>query len=109
MISAKDATGTYSDTVKTHLRAQTIAIKNDLPCIYLVDSGGAFLMQQAQVLLDRLYFGRLFYYWTQIVGPVVTPPVWALAVSCPVDIGWPLLGTSASMSILVGFQTYKDL
>jgi 3-methylcrotonyl-CoA carboxylase beta subunit len=66
MILANDATvkgGTYYPiTVKKHLRAQTIAMENDLPCIYLVDSGGAFLMQQAQVFPDRFHFGRIFYH-----------------------------------------------
>jgi 3-methylcrotonyl-CoA carboxylase beta subunit len=65
MIIANDATvkgGTYHPiTVKKHLRAQEIALQNDLPCIYLVDSGGAFLPQQAQVFPDKEHFGRIFY------------------------------------------------
>ena len=63
---ANDATvkgGTYFPiTVKKHLRAQTIALENDLPCIYLVDSGGAYLPQQAQVFPDQGHFGRIFYH-----------------------------------------------
>jgi 3-methylcrotonyl-CoA carboxylase beta subunit len=65
MIVANDATvkgGTYYPlTVKKHLRAQEIAEQNHLPCIYLVDSGGAFLPLQADVFPDREHFGRIFY------------------------------------------------
>ena len=54
--------GTYFPiTVKKHLRAQEIAMENDLPCIYLVDSGGAYLPKQAEVFPDKLHFGRIFY------------------------------------------------
>ena len=48
-------------TVKKHLRAQEIALENRLPCVYLVDSGGAFLPLQAEVFPDRDHFGRIFY------------------------------------------------
>src|SRR5579884_2816095 len=65
LIIANDATvkgGTYFPmTVKKHLRAQEIAMQNNLPCIYLVDSGGAFLPLQADVFPDREHFGRIFY------------------------------------------------
>lgn len=65
VIVANDATvkgGTYFPmTVKKHLRAQEIAFENALPCIYLVDSGGAFLPMQADVFPDRDHFGRIFY------------------------------------------------
>ena len=65
MIVANDATvkgGTYYPiTVKKHLRAQEIARQNRLPCIYLVDSGGAFLPRQDEVFPDRDHFGRIFY------------------------------------------------
>lgn len=65
MIVANDATvsgGTYYPmTVKKHLRAQEIAAANRLPCIYLVDSGGAMLLQQDEVFPDREHFGRIFY------------------------------------------------
>ena len=65
IIVANDATvkgGTYYPmTVKKHLRAQEIAEQNHLPCIYLVDSGGAFLPLQAEVFPDRDHFGRIFY------------------------------------------------
>ena len=54
--------GTYFPiTVKKHLRAQEIALENRLPCVYLVDSGGAFLPLQAEVFPDRDHFGRIFY------------------------------------------------
>ena len=65
VIIANDATvkgGTYYPmTVKKHLRAQTIAAENRLPCIYLVDSGGAFLPMQDEVFPDREHFGRIFF------------------------------------------------
>jgi 3-methylcrotonyl-CoA carboxylase beta subunit len=65
MIIANDATvkgGTYYPlTVKKHLRAQTIAQQNRLPCIYLVDSGGANLPRQDEVFPDREHFGRIFF------------------------------------------------
>jgi 3-methylcrotonyl-CoA carboxylase beta subunit/propionyl-CoA carboxylase len=65
MVVANDATvkgGTYHPiTVKKHLRAQDIALQNRLPCVYLVDSGGAFLPLQAEVFPDRDHFGRIFY------------------------------------------------
>ena len=64
VIVANDATvkgGTYFPlTVKKHLRAQEIALQNHLPCVYLVDSGGAFLPLQAEVFPDRDHFGRIF-------------------------------------------------
>ena len=65
VIIANDATvkgGTYYPmTVKKHLRAQTIAAENRLPCIYLVDSGGAFLPMQDEVFPDKEHFGRIFF------------------------------------------------
>src|SRR5882757_9388388 len=65
VIVANDATvkgGTYYPmTVKKHLRAQEVALHNHLPCIYLVDSGGAFLPEQDDVFPDREHFGRIFY------------------------------------------------
>ncbi|WP_349897174.1 carboxyl transferase domain-containing protein [Parafrigoribacterium soli] len=65
LVISNDATvkgGTYFPmTVKKHLRAQEIALENRLPCIYLVDSGGAFLPMQDEVFADRDHFGRIFY------------------------------------------------
>jgi 3-methylcrotonyl-CoA carboxylase beta subunit/propionyl-CoA carboxylase len=65
LIVANDATvkgGTYYPlTVKKHLRAQEVALQNQLPCVYLVDSGGAFLPMQADVFPDREHFGRIFF------------------------------------------------
>src|SRR5437763_5945976 len=65
MVVANDATvkgGTYYPaTVKKHVRAQQIALENHLPCVYLVDSGGAYLPLQADVFPDRDHFGRIFY------------------------------------------------
>ncbi|HNS27303.1 MAG TPA: carboxyl transferase domain-containing protein [Steroidobacteraceae bacterium] len=65
LVIANDATvkgGTYYPlTVKKHLRAQQVALENALPCVYLVDSGGAFLPLQDEVFPDREHFGRIFY------------------------------------------------
>jgi acetyl-CoA carboxylase carboxyltransferase component len=70
VIVANDATvkgGTYYPmTVKKHLRAQEIALENRLPCLYLVDSGGAFLPLQADVFPDREHFGRIFFNQAQL-------------------------------------------
>jgi 3-methylcrotonyl-CoA carboxylase beta subunit len=70
MIVANDATvkgGTYYPiTVKKHLRAQEVAAQNRLPCVYLVDSGGAFLPRQDEVFPDRDHFGRIFYNQAQM-------------------------------------------
>jgi len=69
-IVANDATvkgGTYFPiTVKKHLRAQEIALQNRLPCVYLVDSGGAYLPLQDEVFPDREHFGRIFYNQAQL-------------------------------------------
>jgi acetyl-CoA carboxylase carboxyltransferase component len=76
MIVANDPTvkgGTYfPETVKKHLRAQTIAEENNLPTIYLVDSGGAFLHLQANVFPDRDHFGRIFYNIARMSGKGIT-------------------------------------
>jgi 3-methylcrotonyl-CoA carboxylase beta subunit/propionyl-CoA carboxylase len=70
MVIANDATvkgGSYHPvTVKKHLRAQEVAGENRLPCVYLVDSGGAFLPLQAEVFPDRDHFGRIFYNQAQL-------------------------------------------
>src|SRR4051794_5018381 len=72
VLVANDATvkgGTYFPiTVKKHLRAQEIATQNHLPCLYLVDSGGAFLPLQAEVFPDRDHFGRIFYNQARMSG-----------------------------------------
>jgi 3-methylcrotonyl-CoA carboxylase beta subunit len=69
-VVANDATvkgGTYyPETVKKHLRAQEVALQNRLPCVYLVDSGGAFLPLQDEVFPDRDHFGRIFYNQAQL-------------------------------------------
>src|SRR5512134_2467761 len=70
VVVANDATvkgGTYYPmTVKKHLRAQEVALENRLPCLYLVDSGGAFLPLQDEVFPDRDHFGRIFYNQAQL-------------------------------------------
>jgi acetyl-CoA carboxylase carboxyltransferase component len=85
MIVANDATvkgGTYFPiTVKKHLRAQEIAEENSLPCIYLVDSGGAFLPLQAEVFPDRDHFGRIFYNQARMSARKI-PQISAVLGSC---------------------------
>ncbi len=85
VIVANDATvkgGTYFPiTVKKHLRAQEIAEQNHLPCIYLVDSGGAFLPLQADVFPDREHFGRIFYNQAQMSARRI-PQIAAVMGSC---------------------------
>ncbi len=70
VVVANDATvkgGTYyPETVRKHLRAQEVALYNRLPCVYLVDSGGAFLPRQDEVFPDREHFGRIFYNQAQL-------------------------------------------
>lgn len=85
MLVANDATvkgGTYFPiTVKKHLRAQEIARENRLPCIYLVDSGGAFLPLQAEVFPDRDHFGRIFYNQAQMSAEGI-PQIAVVMGSC---------------------------
>ncbi|MGH2374654.1 MAG: carboxyl transferase domain-containing protein [bacterium] len=82
---ANDATvkgGTYYPmTVKKHLRAQEIALQNHLPCVYLVDSGGAFLPLQDQVFPDREHFGRIFYNQARLSAAGI-PQIAAVVGSC---------------------------
>ena len=84
-IAANDATvkgGTYYPlTVKKHLRLQEIAEQNHLPCIYLVDSGGAFLPLQAEVFADRDHFGRIFYNQARMSASGI-PQIAAVMGSC---------------------------
>jgi 3-methylcrotonyl-CoA carboxylase beta subunit len=85
VIVANDATvkgGTYYPiTVKKHLRAQEVALQNRLPCIYLVDSGGAFLPRQDEVFPDREHFGRIFYNQATMSAKGI-PQVAAVLGSC---------------------------
>ncbi len=85
VIVANDATvkgGTYFPiTVKKHLRAQEIALENGLPCIYLVDSGGAFLPLQSEVFPDRDHFGRIFYNQAQMSAQGI-PQISVVMGSC---------------------------
>ena len=68
-------------TVKKRLRAQEIALENHLPCVYLVDSGGAFLPLQADVFPDRDHFGRIFYNQARMSAAGIrrSPSSWAHA------------------------------
>src|ERR671913_627130 len=85
LIVANDATvkgGTYYPiTVKKHLRAQQVALDNRLPCVYLVDSGGAFLPLQDEVFPDKGHFGRIFYNQAQMSAKGI-PQVAAVMGSC---------------------------
>ncbi|QBQ54750.1 carboxyl transferase domain-containing protein [Nitrosococcus wardiae] len=85
MVIANDATvkgGTYYPmTVKKHLRAQEIAAENHLPCLYLVDSGGAYLPMQDQVFPDRDHFGRIFYNQAQMSAQGI-PQIAVVMGSC---------------------------
>ncbi|MBP8535131.1 carboxyl transferase domain-containing protein [Streptomyces sp. MK37H] len=85
VVVANDATvkgGTYYPmTVKKHLRAQEVALENHLPCVYLVDSGGAFLPMQDEVFPDRDHFGRIFYNQARLSGSGI-PQVAAVMGSC---------------------------
>ncbi len=85
LIVANDATvkgGTYFPiTVKKHLRAQQIAEENHLPCLYLVDSGGAFLPLQDEVFPDAHHFGRIFYNQAQMSAKGI-PQIAAVMGSC---------------------------
>ncbi len=85
MFVANDATvkgGTYFPlTVKKHIRAQEIAMKNHLPCIYLVDSGGAFLPKQDEVFPDRDHFGRIFFNQAQMSSKGI-PQIAVVLGSC---------------------------
>jgi acetyl-CoA carboxylase carboxyltransferase component len=85
VVVANDATvkgGTYYPlTVKKHVRAQEVAEQNHLPCIYLVDSGGAFLPMQADVFPDREHFGRIFYNQARMSAKGI-PQIAAVMGSC---------------------------
>src|SRR3954464_8769624 len=85
LIVANDATvkgGTYYPiTVKKHLRAQEVAAQNRLPCLYLVDSGGAFLPRQDEVFPDREHFGRIFYNQANLSAEGI-PQIAAVLGSC---------------------------
>jgi len=85
VIIANDATvkgGTYFPiTVKKHLRAQEVALENHLPCIYLVDSGGAFLPLQSEVFPDKEHFGRIFYNQAQMSAKGI-PQIASVMGSC---------------------------
>ena len=85
LIVANDATvkgGTYYPmTVKKHLRAQEVAQQNRLPCVYLVDSGGAFLPKQDEVFPDRDHFGRIFYNQATLSGAGI-PQIAVVMGSC---------------------------
>ncbi|MEU1662780.1 carboxyl transferase domain-containing protein [Streptomyces sparsogenes] len=85
VVIANDATvkgGTYYPmTVKKHLRAQEVALENRLPCVYLVDSGGAFLPMQDEVFPDRDHFGRIFYNQARMSGAGI-PQIAAVLGSC---------------------------
>ncbi len=85
IIVANDATvkgGTYvKETLKKHLRAQEIALQNNLPCVYLVDSGGIYLPEQENLFPDRDHFGRIFYNQAQMSAQGI-PQISVVMGSC---------------------------
>jgi 3-methylcrotonyl-CoA carboxylase beta subunit len=85
LVISNDATvkgGTYYPmTIKKHLRAQEIALENGLPCVYLVDSGGAFLPKQDEVFPDKEHFGRIFYNQAKMSAAKI-PQIAAVMGSC---------------------------
>eukprot|EP00128_Syssomonas_multiformis_P007736 Colp12_sorted_trinity150504_noHs@35900 len=105
VIVANDATvkaGTYYPiTVKKHLRAQEIAMQNKLPCIYLVDSGGANLPRQADVFPDREHFGRIFYNQANLSAAKV-PQIAVVMGSC--TAGGAYVPAMADESVIVRNQ-----
>jgi 3-methylcrotonyl-CoA carboxylase beta subunit len=105
MIIVNDATvkgGTYYPlTVKKHLRAQEIAAANNLPCIYLVDSGGAFLPLQDEVFPDRDHFGRIFYNQANLSAQNI-PQIAVVMGSC--TAGGAYVPAMADESIMVRNQ-----
>jgi 3-methylcrotonyl-CoA carboxylase beta subunit len=105
MVVANDATvkgGTYYPlTVKKHLRAQAIAEQNRLPCIYLVDSGGAYLPLQDEVFPDREHFGRIFYNQANMSARNI-PQIAAVMGSC--TAGGAYVPAMADESIIVREQ-----
>jgi len=105
VIVANDATvkgGTYYPiTVKKHLRAQEIAAENRLPCIYLVDSGGAFLPKQDEVFPDRDHFGRIFYNQANLSAAGV-PQIAVVMGSC--TAGGAYVPAMADESVIVREQ-----
>jgi acetyl-CoA carboxylase carboxyltransferase component len=105
MILANDATvkgGTYFPvTVKKHLRAQEIALENRLPCVYLVDSGGAFLPLQAEVFPDRDHFGRIFYNQARM-SALGVPQIAAVMGSC--TAGGAYVPAMSDEAVIVGGQ-----
>ncbi len=105
VVVANDATvkgGTYFPvTVKKHLRAQEIALENRLPCIYLVDSGGAFLPLQDEVFPDREHFGRIFYNQARMSGLGI-PQIAVVMGSC--TAGGAYVPAMSDESIIVADQ-----
>lgn len=105
MIIANDATvrgGTYYPiTVKKHLRAQAIAERSQLPCIYLVDSGGAYLPMQDEVFADRDHFGRIFYNQARLSAKNI-PQIAAVLGSC--TAGGAYVPAMSDVSVIVKEQ-----
>jgi 3-methylcrotonyl-CoA carboxylase beta subunit len=105
VVVANDATvkgGTYYPmTVKKHLRAQEIALQNRLPCLYLVDSGGAFLPRQDEVFPDREHFGRIFFNQATM-SALGIPQIAAVLGSC--TAGGAYVPAMADEAIIVRHQ-----
>jgi len=105
VVVANDATvkggAYYPETVRKHLRAQEVALLNHLPCLYLVDSGGAFLPRQDEVFPDRDHFGRIFYNQAQMSARGI-PQVAAVMGSC--TAGGAYVPAMSDESVIVAGQ-----
>ena len=105
IIIANDPTvkgGTYvKETIKKHLRAQVIAIENHLPCVYIVESGGIFLPEQANVFADHDHFGRIFYNQSKLSAAGI-PQVAMVMGSC--TAGGAYIPAMSDESIIVDKQ-----
>ncbi len=112
LIIANDATvkgGTYLPmTVKKHLRAQEIAMHNNLPCIYLVDSGGAFLPLQAEVFPDREHFGRIFHNQARMSAMGI-PQISAVMGSCTAGGAYVPAMSDETVIVSLGIKTRDRL
>lgn len=105
VVIANDATvkgGTYiSETIRKHVRALEIALENNLPCVYMVDSGGVFLPEQSKVFPDKDHFGRIFYYQARL-SAVGIPQVAIVMGSC--TAGGAYIPAMADETIIVKNQ-----
>src|SRR5687768_7067617 len=111
MVVCNDATvkgGTYFPlTVKKHLRAQEVALENKLPCLYLVDSGGAFLPKQDEVFPDKEHFGRIFFNQATM-SSLGIPQIAVVCGSCTAGGAYvPAMSDETIIVKAIIFRSYK--